>query len=89
MARSTPKPHREELAAERQRADATLEAMRAEHRRETEALQAALTTPRPTQHEQPAPQPQQACDAYRILNTPGQAVSGVDDQARRVLGRAG
>jgi hypothetical protein len=32
-----------------------------------------------------------ACDedAYRILNTPGQAVSGVDDQARRVLGRAG
>ena len=33
----------------------------------------------------------EACDedAYRILNTPGQAVSGVDDQARRVLGRAG
>jgi hypothetical protein len=32
-----------------------------------------------------------ACDedAYRILNTPGQAVSGVDDQARRVLGRTG
>ncbi len=32
-----------------------------------------------------------ACDedAYRILNTPGQAASGVDDQARRVLGRAG
>jgi hypothetical protein len=32
-----------------------------------------------------------ACDedAYRILNTPGQVVSGVDDQARRVLGRAG
>jgi hypothetical protein len=33
----------------------------------------------------------QACDedAYRFLNTPGQAVSGVDDQARWVLGRAG
>jgi hypothetical protein len=32
-----------------------------------------------------------ACDedAYRILRTPGQAVSGIDDQARRALGRAG
>jgi hypothetical protein len=51
--------HLEELAAERQRTDAILEALRVEHRRETEALQVALTTPRPTQHEQPTPQPQQ------------------------------
>jgi colicin import membrane protein len=52
--------HRDELAAERQRADATIEAMRAEHHRETQALQAALTALRTTQHEQPTPQPQQA-----------------------------
>jgi colicin import membrane protein len=49
--------HREELAAERQRADATLEVVRVEHRRETQALQAALTAPRPAQDEQRAPQP--------------------------------
>jgi hypothetical protein len=58
-------PWREELAAERQRADAILEAVRAEHRRENEALQAALTTPRPTQHEQPAPQPQRTNEGGR------------------------
>ncbi len=38
--------HREELAAERSRSDTALDSLRAEHRRETEVLQAALTAVR-------------------------------------------
>ena len=48
--------------------------------------------PTSTHHKrQPTTLPVLACDedAYRILRTPGQAVSGVDDQACRMLGRAG
>jgi len=40
--------HREELAAERSRADAALDTLRAEHRRETQTLQAALAALRDT-----------------------------------------
>ena len=36
--------HRDELAAERQRSDAALDAVRSEHRREVEALQQVLAT---------------------------------------------
>ncbi|MGH3810807.1 MAG: hypothetical protein ACRDRU_30175, partial [Pseudonocardiaceae bacterium] len=50
---------REELTTERQRTDTTLGTLRAEHRRETETLHAALTALRGTQHEAPAPQPGQ------------------------------
>lgn len=42
--------HRDELAAERQRADTALETLRAEHRRETDTLQAALTALRTDPH---------------------------------------
>jgi hypothetical protein len=47
--------HRDELAAERQRADAALDTVRAEHRRETQALQTALTALRTVQPDQPTP----------------------------------
>lgn len=49
------KEHRAELAAERQRADAALEIVRAEHRREIEALQQALAALRDQHDEDTVP----------------------------------
>jgi hypothetical protein len=51
-ARQARTEHRDELAAERTRAETALDTLRAEHRRETETLQAALTTLRTTQPDQ-------------------------------------
>ncbi|MDQ2788440.1 MAG: hypothetical protein M3Y73_01525 [Actinomycetota bacterium] len=64
--------HRDELTAERQRTDTALDTLRAEHRRETETLQTALTALQgvTAKDEQPAPPGLQATQSRGKRGTP-------------------